>query len=218
MRPALSVLLVPLILLTACAPTAEGTRGSGALMTSDGRIVANTDRVHRDETARHIAEDINTALAPNWTTKVVIDELPVWISGIEPNDGDWKWSQATVHVTLTGSGPLAHTVEDLQQGVTEYLSKRVRQPAQNLHVTVTTAAPPVVVPVAAVPVAAVPVAVAPPASSARTYRIQPGDTLADISTIFYGAPEHWRLIVAANPGLDPAQLTPGTALTIPPRP
>ena len=57
-----------------------------------------------------------------------------------------------------------------------------------------------------------------PVQAAGYYSVQPGDTLADISTIFYGAPEHWRLLITANPGLDPAQMTVGSVLTIPPKP
>ncbi len=187
------------------------------MLTDDGRIIANTDRHHRDETVRHITTDLDAAVAPGWTSRVVIDELPMWVPGIDPNDGDWRWAKATVHLTLTGSGPLTHPPEELRQGVVDYLAKRVRQPTANLSVTVTFS-------VVAPAIAGVPDptpnnstnAKAP--GSARTYRVQPGDTLADISTIFYGAPEHWRLLITANPGLDPAQMTVGSVLTIPPKP
>jgi LysM repeat protein len=53
------------------------------------------------------------------------------------------------------------------------------------------------------------------ASAARTYVVQAGDTLADISAVFYGSTSDWRRIVAANPGLDPGHLVPGTTLVIP---
>jgi LysM repeat protein len=49
----------------------------------------------------------------------------------------------------------------------------------------------------------------------RTYVVQAGDTLADITTLFYGTNTQWRKIVAANPGLDPGHLVPGTSLVIP---
>ena len=207
---ALAFLSLAVVALDGCAPTVEGSRGNGALLTDDGRIIANTDRHHRDETVRHITTDLDAAVAPGWTSRVVIDELPTWVPGIEPNDGDWRWAKATVHLTLTGSGPLTHPPEELRQGVVDYLAKRVRQPTKNLSVTLTSAASPEQTPM--------PATQSDPPNSARTYHIQPGDTLADISTIFYGAPEHWRLLITANPGLDPAQMTVGSVLTIPPKP
>ena len=213
MRPLIAVSSLLIVALSACSPQAEGTRGFGAVITDSG-MKANTDRNHRDDITQHLKNDIDAALAPNWTCRVAIDELPTWVPGVEPTDGDWRWSRATVHITLLGSGSLAHTTDDLRQGVIDYMTRKVTAPATNLTVTVsqetlTPAAP----------------ATAPPAPAAtqlsnspRTYTIQSGDTLADISTLFYGAPEHWRLIVTANPGLNPAALQPGTVLTIPVRP
>lgn len=49
----------------------------------------------------------------------------------------------------------------------------------------------------------------------RTYVVQEGDTLADISTVFYGTPQYWRRLVEANPGLDPMTMTVGMQLQIP---
>ena len=54
------------------------------------------------------------------------------------------------------------------------------------------------------------------AISPITYQIQAGDTLATISSIFYGSHQHWRTIIEANPGLDPSQLTAGQKIIIPP--
>jgi nucleoid-associated protein YgaU len=52
----------------------------------------------------------------------------------------------------------------------------------------------------------------------RQYAVQAGDTLADISMAFYGTTQHWRVIVNANPGIDPATMAVGTILKIPPKP
>ena len=52
----------------------------------------------------------------------------------------------------------------------------------------------------------------------QSYTIQDGDTLAAISTAFFGTPDHWRAIAAANPELDGADLKPGTVIRIPPKP
>jgi LysM repeat protein len=212
-----AVALVPLLLLGACAPQLEGTRGYGAIITDEG-IKANNDRNHREDVSQHLTRDIDAALAPNWTARVRIDELPTWISTTDANDGDWRWSRATVHITLIGAGSLAHTIEEIRQGVLDYLTPRVHSPATNLTVLVVTeaAAPPAANP-AANP-AASPVTSSVAVRGSRTYTIQAGDTLADISTLFYGAPEHWRVLINANPGLNPAALAPGTVLVIPARP
>lgn len=206
MRPLIAVSSLLIVTLSACSPQAEGTRGFGAVITDTG-MKANTDRNHRDDITQHLKNDIDAALAPNWTCRVAIDELPTWVPGIEPTDGDWRWSRATVHITLLGSGSLAHTTDDLRQGVIDYMTKKVTAPATNLTVTISQEA-----------LAPVAPAATQHSHSPRTYTIQNGDTLADISTLFYGAPEHWRLIVTANPGLNPGALQPGTVLTIPVRP
>ena len=205
MRLVLVVSSLMIVALSACSPQAEGTRGFGAVITDSG-MKANSDRNHRDDITQHLKNDIDAALVPNWTARVVIDELPTWVPGIDPTDGDWRWSRATVHITLLGSGSLAHTTADVRQGVIDYMTRKVTAPATNLTVTVSQEA----------------LAPAAPAATQlstnpRTYTIQSGDTLADISTLFYGAPEHWRLIVTANPGLNPAALQPGSVLTIPVR-
>ncbi|TVR44186.1 MAG: LysM peptidoglycan-binding domain-containing protein [Planctomycetota bacterium] len=51
----------------------------------------------------------------------------------------------------------------------------------------------------------------------QDYTIQHGDTLARISSVFYGSADHWRLIERANPGLDPANLKVGSVIRIPDR-
>ena len=213
MRPLIAAaLFIPLLCLGSCAQQAEGTRGFGAVITDSG-FKSNTDRNQRDDVIQHLTRDIDAALAPNWTARVRIEELPTWVPGADPTDGDWRWQQATVHVTLLGSGSLAHTTEEIRQGVSDYLTPQVIAPKTHLSVTVVLEQL-AVQPPATATTAATTAAVSGP----RTYTIQAGDTLADISTLFYGAPEHWRLIVNANPGLNPAALAPGSVLTIPPRP
>jgi nucleoid-associated protein YgaU len=193
-----------------CSPAPEGSRGSGVVVTSDGRFVPNTDAVQRRETAKHIQEDVDRAIAPGWHSVVAIDELPVWHESIL--DGDWRWQTATVTVTLRGEGPLAVPEAELKAGIERYLAKK----AKEVRVTVARAAVPV--PSTPLPKEGAVASVAAAPAGPRTYTVQPGDTLADIATLFYGAPEAWRQITAANPGLDPAKLAPGTVLVIPPRP
>lgn len=70
-----------------------------------------------------------------------------------------------------------------------------------------------------VPTAATPTPlVTAPVSSAQTYVIQAGDTLAAISAAFYGSVQPWRRILDANPGLDAVALPVGQAIVIPPLP
>jgi len=50
------------------------------------------------------------------------------------------------------------------------------------------------------------------------YRVQKGDTLASISIVFYGTADYWRHIVAANPGLNGADLPVGEVIQVPLKP
>ena len=57
-----------------------------------------------------------------------------------------------------------------------------------------------------------------PVDSNRLHKVVEGESLRDIAGTFYGSPEHWERILAANRGLltDPTLLTPGQMLIIPP--
>ena len=199
-----------MLVLSACSPGPEGSRGTGAVLTSDGRFVPNTDRNERNEVCKHIASDLVSALGAEWKVTVTIDELPLWKPGILEGDGDWRWHTATAHVALSGSGAPRLTLAEITTAVEHYLSKRAG-----------TATASVTFPGAGSGErgagSAAPTAPAIP-DGGRTYTVQAGDTLADITALFYGSPTAWRTIVAANPGLDPAALQPGTTLTIPPKP
>jgi sulfite exporter TauE/SafE/copper chaperone CopZ len=66
------------------------------------------------------------------------------------------------------------------------------------------------------PVVAAPAAPEPPnAARPETYSIVAGDTLSGIATKLYGNPRDWRLILKANPGLDPRRLRPGRLIHLP---
>ena len=56
---------------------------------------------------------------------------------------------------------------------------------------------------------------APAASGGGTHTVAKGETLGDISATHYGTTKHWRKIVEANPGLDPARLKIGQVIDIP---
>jgi nucleoid-associated protein YgaU len=51
--------------------------------------------------------------------------------------------------------------------------------------------------------------------SVRTHTIQPNETLSGISKLVYGESRHYKVIEAANPGIDSTRLKPGTVLKIP---
>jgi len=50
----------------------------------------------------------------------------------------------------------------------------------------------------------------------RTHVIKRADTLWKVSEMYYGDGRHWRNLVAANPGLDPAALVVGLTIKIQP--
>ncbi len=63
-----------------------------------------------------------------------------------------------------------------------------------------------------------PMATAAPATTSAgggTHTVAKGETLGDISATHYGTTKHWKKIVDANPGLDPARLKIGQVLQIP---
>lgn len=47
------------------------------------------------------------------------------------------------------------------------------------------------------------------------HRVRSGETLDRIAASHYGDAQRWREIAAANPGVDPIKLVPGTMLTLP---
>jgi nucleoid-associated protein YgaU len=66
---------------------------------------------------------------------------------------------------------------------------------------------------AAPPVAPVPAPA--PAAVARTYKVQPGDTLSKIAGVVYGDRNAWHRLVSANPGVNPKNLKIGQELVVP---
>jgi nucleoid-associated protein YgaU len=60
----------------------------------------------------------------------------------------------------------------------------------------------------------------PPPEEARTYTVQPGDSLALIAKQVYGKSHLWRIIFEANRNVlsDPRLIHPGQVLKIPPVP
>jgi hypothetical protein len=205
MRIALACLAVCSL---AVIPGCGDTMSRGIVITGEGKFGANTARTQREILAERLKVAIEDDLGPGWRIGVRVDELPVWIESRSSEDGDWRWERITMAIeiapTAGGALPEAKRAE-LEAGARDYLmGKLVKREPGRLALTVT-------VPAVSAP-AQPPVAHNP---GERSYVVQAGDTLADISTAFYGSPQHWRAIAAANPGAADGGLQPGVRLVIP---
>jgi hypothetical protein len=183
-------------------------QANGVRITERG-VFINDAAHNRKDAEQTIVEHFARDLGPHWTMSVAIAPDPRLIEARNDLDSEFRWNAATVAVTLTGNGLLAEPLvseERIRTEITEFLHKLQEPKGQPVTVTVVRTLakvdqPPVVVPAAP--------------GTVRTYTLQANDTLADISSAFYGTPNRWRELVTANPGLDPAALTPGTVITIP---
>lgn len=220
MRLASAIPLV-LLLLAGCGGGA-GRPASGIVVGPDGQPRLNNPANNRAETERTIQRALDRELAPGWRSQVAIADEPRW-------DGDrdeWLWPATAVRIELTGDPavPPALDAQTITTAVMDYFADRLADPRQQVRVSVATAVPPSAAPPSAAPPSAAPPVVAPPAAATavpdapQRYAIQPGDTLARISAVFYGSPRHWRRIVDANPGLLPEALPVGQEIVIPPLP
>ncbi len=184
--------LLSLCLILVCAGCGD-TMNRGIVITGDGKVGANNARNERDNTQERLRNAIQEDLGEKWTVLVAIEELPVWVEGRQHDDGDWRWERLTAKVRI--SPPAGAALSEAKRSEFEvaaqtYLGDKLakRDPARlSIALVVDETA------VAVTPPHAVP-------AGDRTYLVQPGDTLADISTAFYGSPQHWRLIAQANPG------------------
>ncbi len=194
------IFLIALLTL-AFGPTgcARAEPDNGLILTSEGRLVRETDEVARSEFARVLAGKSAEAAGEHWTSLVVIRELPILHLA---RADEWGWAHLTVDLSLTppaGITDPAAAVARAETVVRDTAAYRVRHPADVTVITVVRDAG------------------AAPAGS-LTYTTVAGDTFAKISAAFYGTPLEWHRIADQNPGVDPGNLTPGTALVIPPKP
>lgn len=175
----------------------------GLVITGDGKVGANNARNQRENAQDTLRIAIEDDLGPGAKVTVAIDELPVWVEERAMDDGVWRWDRVTATVQIAAPGELTEAKQtELRDAAQKYLLGKLKKkdPAL-LALTVNIGAIAVVQP--APPVAQTP--------GQRTYLVQPGDTLADISTAFYGSPQHWRRIADANP----AGTAPGATIVIP---
>jgi len=216
MRLILGTLLI--VLLTACT-------GRGVILTGGG-VRDNTPENARGQVVALITQDLDAQLGPSARSEVVIGGLPRWVPAGRRLSEGWYWDKASVQVDLVGDGGALPTLD--KRAVDTVVAKRLRPAVVggDLLVRVSTledharfarmaraapAAP------ATAPQRAPRTAASHPTTS-RTYTVQAGDTLADLSTAFYGSAQHWRTIRDANPGSADGALRPGQFLVIPPLP
>jgi LysM repeat protein len=217
MRP-LRLLPVTALLLafTACD---DGRWAPGYLITDGGEAVGNTDANKRALTIRTITTQLDQQLGGHWRSEVDLPESPRYQRGAD-DDGNsgWRWDKATVTVTLIGDGTAPATLSDdeVTKAVRDYLYRQVERPHRNLSVTTIRVvdAARFAAKAPATPAATVSKPAAAPAAGQR-YRVQAGDTWADLSQAFYGSPQHWRVISDANQG---GELSAGREIVIPPKP
>ncbi|MFW5844609.1 MAG: LysM peptidoglycan-binding domain-containing protein [Planctomycetota bacterium] len=196
----------------------------------------------RQRFQRALSEEIQAELGPAWAVATVI-EPPPYYELDEKGTGDyWQWDRAAIAVRVVGDGSQpAGQVDrgELAQTVRRALRSRVHgqvevqstviladpETVASLRATVAGAEAPIddtadglrAGPAGSRPTQADPSRqAASERGEAVRYVIQEGDTLAIISTVFYGDASHWRRIVQANPSLDPDRPLPvGTAISIP---
>ena len=221
--------LVPALLFALAGLTALATTGcdriGGFIITDDGRTLALTPENMRSEQERSLTLRIEEALGKEWRAWVKIAENPYRTEDTFGSE-DWRYKKATVTVELLSAEELtAERKAQVVAAVRKAMARQVDRRDENLATTVTSRKPsevaPPAVPVAtatatqaaAAPVVATPAPAADPAKP-RTYVVQAGDTLALVSSAFYGTSQHWRRILDANPGAE--NLTPGMTLVIPP--
>ena len=198
MRMIRLLLLSFLLVLAACAGGRQGIVISG-----DGTVADNTP-----ERAKAHAEQMVAEALDRDSVAVAITPLPRWQSESRARAEGWYWDMARIDITVPGTVTDEERAE-LIDAARDSLDGAVTGGSASLLVTVSTSA---LAPVAT------PALITAPMAAMRRYAVLSGDTMADISTAFYGTPQYWRAILAANPGLDPANLVTGMQIVIPAKP
>ena len=179
-----------ILLLSAC-----NRESTGFVTTHDGRLVAETAEVSRDEFAHRAGLRAAEAAGPEWRAQAAISELP---RRDEVTADEWGWKSLPIELVLIAP---AGTVTDgaaarAEEAVRKIAIYRVHRSADIAIATRIQIA-------------------GEPAPGSTRYTAVAGDTWAGISAAFYGTSQHWRVIADANPGVE-AQA--GVDLVIPPKP
>jgi hypothetical protein len=181
-----AVLAIAILVSVSCAGD-----GRGVILDAEGRFVPNTAERYRDHQQAAIVERLDQH---GIIAAVTIDELPTWRRAFHTRGEGWCWDR--VHVTVRhGSETVdADAVAALvRQRLLAHVERQQRITVDLVHAAVEQK-----------PV------------QHRTYVVQRGDTLAQISLVHYGRSEDWRRIVTANPDVDFEPLAAGTVLLVPP--
>jgi nucleoid-associated protein YgaU len=189
-----------IIALSACSSNSNTPR---EIAVSNDGLEMGTSRNERARTEKLLQTQLGEALGDSWSVGVSLAESPEWNTITE----GWEWKTATVAITISGrlTDPLPLPETELAKATLDYLKPRMQRGHEPI-VAVTRVEP------------AFPSTTSGSPSEPRRYTVRSGDTLARISAAYYGRDDAWPAIIAANPEMDPAQLTPGTVLIIPKQP
>lgn len=201
---------LPTLIAAACLATCinvgcDGARGTGGIQVSESGASFDTASAAKRKAERTITNAISDSVGVTWRVGTTVDREPAWDARTER----WLWQEVGATVTLAGSGDLPDGEDGIRQAVVDYLRG---------HQAAGAPAPQVNIRVVRQLVAAEPRPIERTPTNGWSYELQPGDTLALISSAFYGTPNHWRRILEANPGLAADRLEPGTTIVVPPAP
>jgi nucleoid-associated protein YgaU len=208
-------MLKPSILVASCAVLLLALSGCdsmsrGIVFTGNGKVGANNARNQRENAQDAVRVAIEDDLGQGASVSVEIEELPIWIESDIGGDGAWKWPRLTARVVVNPPAGKTLPPAKLAEYTTDVggylLAKVVKKDPQQFNLSLSEGA---------VAPSSLPPASAPAAAGPRSYVVQEGDTLALISTAFYGSPQHWRRILEANPGVAAEAVKPGVRLLVP---
>ncbi|MBA3684067.1 MAG: LysM peptidoglycan-binding domain-containing protein [Planctomycetes bacterium] len=200
-----------------CLATIGCGSGRGFTVTPDGRLVDNSAESAREHAVANLAGRLRRELGRHGRAEIAIAELPEYVAGDRRLEEGWYWKRATVTVEIVEDGVGRVAIDD--DAIATLVRARMREALRSgdddrVTISVRHA-------VDGARFAELRPLTAPPRAATvgkRTYVVQSGDTLADISLAFYGSARHWRAILPANPWLDPEMMKPGDVLVIPEQP
>lgn len=207
-------MLKPSILVVCCAVlllalSACDSASRGIIFTGNGKVGANNARNQRENAQDAVRVAIEDDLGQGASVSVEIEEMPIWIESDLGGEGAWKWPHLTARVVVNPPAGKTLPPAKLAEYTTDVggylLAKVVKKDPQQFVFSLSEGV------VAPTPLPAS----APAAAGPRSYVVQEGDTLALISTAFYGSPQHWRRILDANPGVAADAVKPGVRLLVP---
>lgn len=221
-------LLLPLCAALACAGCLTQANRTdyahGVIMDVDGTMRSTTDDNVRDVHENQLQRDLRAA-AERDAAAITVSNAHNPEHG-EDRHGIGTWTYATVALDIRVPADFPLDDDRIEAIAFEHYRRKLERPrstaAERFTLGIDRTAPATASPAETDPAgtageetqAAGEKAQA-ASTDARRYRVQPGDTLATIAAVFYGDAQHWRRIVDANPGLDPAALPVGETIAIP---